>query len=209
MDEARPDERALVEALRRGDEAAFREVVERHHPMLVRLATVYVRDRAVAEEVAQGTWVAVLTGLSRFEGRSSLKTWIARILINQAKTRGVREGRTVSFSALEGADDGSVESGRFLPAGHHWAGHWAAPPRPWETSPEDRLLGGEMRAVIQRVVDALPGNQRLVITMRDIEGWETAEVCNVLEITETNQRVLLHRARSRVRRALEEYLTED
>ncbi|MGH2586813.1 MAG: RNA polymerase sigma factor, partial [Dehalococcoidia bacterium] len=124
-DEARPDERPLVEALRRGDEGAFLDLVERHHPMLVRLATVYVRDRAVAEEVAQGTWAAVLTGLSRFEGRSSLKTWIVRILINQAKTRAVREGRTVPFSALPGADDGSlepaVEPARFLPAGQRGA----------------------------------------------------------------------------------------
>ncbi len=206
-------ERELLAALRRGDEQAFTTLVEQHTPSLLRLAMLYVSSRAVAEEVVQETWLGVLQGLRRFEGRSALKTWIFRILVNTAKTRAQRENRTIPFSALAALDtDGdepAVEPERFLPADDpQWPGHWAAPPESWEGQPEERLLAGEARERIQAAIDALPPTQREVITLRDVVGWSSEEVCNLLAISETNQRVLLHRARSRVRRALEQYLAE-
>ena len=207
------DEAHLVEALRRGDEAAFVTLLERYHGALVRLATVYVGDRVVAEEVAQETWLGVLQGLDRFEARSSLKTWIFHILTNRAKTRAQREGRSVPFSALWDPDtapaEPAVEPERFLPADHsRWPRHWASRPRRWDDTPEERLLARETGAYLQQAIAALPPSQREVLTLRDVEGWTSAEVCNVLGISETNQRVLLHRARSKVRRALERYLGE-
>jgi RNA polymerase sigma-70 factor, ECF subfamily len=172
----------------------------------LRVAMMYVSSRAVAEEVVQETWLGVLKGVDRFEGRSSLKTWLFRILVNTAKTRGEREGRSIPFSAsiAAGPDEPTVEPGRFFPPGHEQAGGWSLGPTRWET-PEERLLAGESRDVILRTIESLPPAQREVITMRDVEGWPSNEVCNALEITETNQRVLLHRARSKVRAALERY----
>lgn len=202
----------LVEALRAGDEAAFAALVGRHYAALLRLALVYVKSRAVAEEVVQDTWVGVLRGLPRFEGRSSLKTWIYRILANTAKTRAEREGRTVPFSALAVAegDEPAVDPDRFLGDSHPtWAGHWSEPPRPWADLPEQQLLSGEVRALIEEAVEALPATQRTVIRLRDIEGFSSDEVCTILGLTEGNQRVLLHRARSKVRAALEPYLSEE
>jgi RNA polymerase sigma-70 factor (ECF subfamily) len=201
----------LVEALRAGDEAAFRELVARHHASLVRLALVFVRSRAVAEEVAQETWLALLEGLERFEGRSSLKTWLFRILTNIAKTRAQRERRTVPFSALaDESDEPAVDPGRFLDASHPiFPGHWASPPRNWEELPEERLLGKETLDQIREAIEALPPAQRSVIALRDVEGWTSDEVRSVLDISETNQRVLLHRARSKVRAALENYLDKE
>jgi len=196
----------IVEALRAGDEATFAMLVAQYGASMLRVAQMYVRTRAVAEEVVQDAWLGVLRGIGSFEGRSSLKTWIFRILTNTAKTRGEREGRTVPFSALEGHDDEpAVEPERFQAEGR-WAGHWAAPPSPWTDIPENRLLSTETREVVARAIAALPAAQATVITMRDVEGFESEEVCNVLSISETNQRVLLHRARSKVRRALEDYL---
>jgi RNA polymerase sigma-70 factor, ECF subfamily len=202
-------ERRLVKALRAGDEAAFAALVERYHRPLFRLAEVYVRDRAVAEEVVQETWLGVISGIDRFEGRSSVKTWIFRILTNRAKTRAVREGRTIPFSSLDDAgdeSDGRLEPEHFVPAGDRYAGHWTAYPRPW--TPEDALLGAETRALVGEAIAALPPAQRAVITMRDVEGLDASEVCDVLGVSEGNQRVLLHRARTRVRRALDRYLAE-
>jgi RNA polymerase sigma-70 factor, ECF subfamily len=191
-----------LERLRAGDESAFMELVERHHAALVRLARSFVSSRAVAEDVAQETWLGVLNGLDRFEGRSSLKTWIFRILVNRAKTRGERESRSVPFSSLEGADgEPSVDPDRFVEAGA-----WASPPRSWEGEPEERLLAGEAREVIDAAIEKLPPAQRQVITLRDIDGLDADEVVDVLDITDGNQRVLLHRARSKVRQALEDYL---
>ena len=189
---------ALLDRLRAGDEAAFMELVERHHAALVRLAQSFVSSRAVAEEVAQETWLGVLRGIDRFEGRSSLKTWIFRILVNRAKTRGEREARSVPFSSLESEDGPSVDPDRFVEAGG-----WASPPRPWEGEPVDRLLAGEARAVIDAAIERLPPAQRRVITLRDVEGWPAEEVCDALGLSEANQRVLLHRARSKARAALE------
>ncbi len=209
----RQDERMLVEALRRGDEDAFLRLMTMYYGAMKRLALMYVPNAAVADDVIQETWVGVLEGINRFEGRSSLKTWIFRILLNIAMTRGQREGRSVPFSALpqpqaEG-DQPAVDPDRFLPPDHQWAGHWASLPHSWEHIPEDRLLSGETRARIREAIELLPAQQRQVIVLRDIEGWSSDEVCNALAISETNQRVLLHRARSRVRRALERYLDEE
>jgi RNA polymerase sigma-70 factor, ECF subfamily len=207
--EASAEDLRTAAALRAGDETAFRELVERHHAGLIRVALMYVRTRAVAEEVVQDTWIGVLRSLPRFEGRSSLRTWIFRILANQARTRARREARSVPFSALAGPDDDApaVDPDRFLSAEHPaFAGHWGSPPRSWDTIPEERLLARETRERVLEAIDGLPATQRAVISLRDVEGWSSDEVCDLLEISEGNQRVLLHRARSKVREALEDYL---
>ena len=210
MDErARAEDAALVAALRAGDEAAFMALVERLQPQMLRIARMYVSTRAVAEEVVQEAWVGVLKGLHAFQGRSSLRTWIFRILVNTAKTRGQREARSTPFSSLwdPGAEpEPSVAPERFLPPGEASAGHWADAPASWESVPEERLVARETLERVGAAIDALPPNQREVIRMRDVLGWTSAEVCNALDISETNQRVLLHRARAKVRNALEDYL---
>jgi len=198
------EERKLVKALRAGDEAAFRALVDRYHAMLIRVARMYVSTQAAAEEVAADTWLAVLEGIDRFEGRSSLKTWLFRILTNKAKTRGMRESRVLPFASFE-RELPAVEGDRFQGPDERSPGHWSAPPRAF---PEERLLAGETRDVIARAIEALPPTQRAVITLRDVEGWSAEETCNALTLSETNQRVLLHRARSAVRRALEEYFED-
>jgi RNA polymerase sigma-70 factor (ECF subfamily) len=196
----------LVAALQAGDEAAYTALVQEHGGAMLRVAQLFVPSRAVAEEVVQEAWIGVLRGIDSFEGRSSLKTWIFRILTNTAKTRAVREGRSIPFSALAGeeaaADDPSVDPDRFLGESSRYAGHWNGYPA---AMPELRLLDAEMRQVIERTIAMLPPAQATVISMRDIAGFEAEDVCNALGISETNQRVLLHRARSKVRRALEEY----
>jgi RNA polymerase sigma-70 factor (ECF subfamily) len=209
QDRLRPalEEAQLVARLRARDEGAFAELVDRYGPSMRRLALTFVRSPAVADEVVQESWLGVLRGIDRFEGRSSLKTWIFRILTNTAKTRSERERRSVPFSSLEleaGEDDPSVDPGRFL-----LDGAWATPPAAWDAVPEAQLLATETREVIDRAIAALPAGQRAVITLADVEGWPAAEIRNVLELSETNQRVLLHRARSKVRAALEEYLREE
>ena len=207
----RMDERDMVAALRRRDEGAFRALVQRYQGALLRLALVYVRSAAVAEEVVQDAWLGALQGIDAFEGRSSFKTWLFRILVNRARTRGGREGRQIAFSDLADAAAGTeaaVPPERFRGAGDEWPGHWAVPPRSWGGSPEQRLLAGETLEQIERAVAALPPAQREVLTLRDIEGLSAEEACNVLGVTDTNQRVLLHRARARVRAALERYLDE-
>jgi RNA polymerase sigma-70 factor, ECF subfamily len=199
---AEADDRTLVAALRGGDERAFEALVERYHGSLVRIARMYVRDHAVAEEVAQETWLAVLDGIERFEGRSSLKTWIFRILTNRAKTRGQREGRQLPISALA-ADEPEVPLDRFLPPDDPYQPlGWATPPRPW---PEERLLTRETVARVRDAIAKLPPAQQAVIGLRDVEGFSADEVAAALDISAGNERVLLHRARSRVRRELEEY----
>jgi RNA polymerase sigma-70 factor (ECF subfamily) len=204
------EERETVAALKAGDESVFARLVREYHASLLRVAQIYVPSRAVAEEVVQETWLGVLNGIGRFEGRSSLKTWIFRILTNIAKTRAQREGRTLPFSALGDparVPEAAVDAERFRgPDDPSWPGHWSAHPEPW--SPEQRLLAGETREVIERAIEALPPAQRAVISLRDVEGWPSDEVCNALEVSETNQRVLLHRARSKVRQALENYVEQ-
>jgi RNA polymerase sigma-70 factor, ECF subfamily len=203
------DDARLVKALRARDERAFEELMRMYNASLLRVAQIYVTSRAVAEEVVQDTWIGVFNGIDRFETRSSLKTWIFRILTNIAKTRGQREGRTVPFSALERPDsvpEAAVDADRFLPPDHErWPGHWASKPEPW---PEERLLAAETRELVDRAIEQLPPAQRAVISLRDVEGWSSEETRNALGVSETNQRVLLHRARSKVRQALEGYLME-
>ena len=194
------DEAALIERIVAGDESAFEALVEAIHPLLSRLARAIVKNPAVAEEVLQDTWAAILDGMPRFEGRSTLKTWACRILINGAKRRWARESRTSPFSSFGEPGDTAVDPSQFSPNGF-----WAVPPsRAWDAeTPEGLLLRREVREAIEREVARLPEAQRAVITLRDLEGWESDEVCNVLEISESNQRVLLHRARAKLRAALE------
>jgi RNA polymerase sigma-70 factor (ECF subfamily) len=208
--EEETDDQALVDALRRGDAAAFMALVDRYHEAMVRLAMAFVGSRAIAEDVAQDAWLGVLRGLPTFEGRSSLKTWIFRILTNRAKTRGVREGRSIPFSDLWSLSDEAAEpavpADRFQDAGDPLPGDWRRPPGAWSATPDDAVLAAEIRDVIDMAIRQLPPSQASVITLRDLEGWPALETCNILQISESNQRVLLHRARARVRQALEAYL---
>jgi RNA polymerase sigma-70 factor (ECF subfamily) len=202
------DDGALVAALRRAEESAFVRLVGLHQSQLLRLARGFVRDRAVAEEVVQETWLAVLNGIDRFEGRSSLKTWIFQILVNRARTRAVRERRSAPFSALAADDGSAVDADRFRPPGDRWARHWAAAPSDWRALPEERLLGRETLARVRDAIEALPPRQANVLVLRDVEGWEPEEICAALGLSPGNQRILLHRGRSKVRAALEDYLAE-
>ena len=200
-------EEALLARLRAGDERAFEALIERHHATMLAVARTYVRTQAVAEEVVQDAWLGVLKGLDRFEGRSSLKTWTLRILVNTAMSRGVREARSVPFSSLapEGEDEPAVDPGRFRGPGDAYPGHWSSSLGDWRTLPEETLLGRETLEVVKQAVAELPAAQQRVISLRDIEGWDSEEVCEALELSPGNQRVLLHRARSRVRSALERH----
>lgn len=193
-------DRELVAALKRGDEEVFAELVDEYSPGLLRVARAYVRDQAVAEEVVQDTWIGVLRGIDRFEGRSSLKTWIYRILMNTATTRGRREARSIPFSAAAAADQESVDPDRFLASGG-----WRIGPSEWAL-PEDELVAGETHDEILAAIETLPDAQRAVITMRDVEGMTADEVAEALGISAGNERVLLHRARSKVRHAIEALL---
>jgi RNA polymerase sigma-70 factor, ECF subfamily len=203
------DDADLVAALRAGDEAAFTALVEELTPALTRLALAHVPSRAVADEVVQDTWIGVLNGIDRFEGRSALRTWIFQILLNLARTRGQREKRVLPFSSFrrsaeEGRDEPAVDADRFQGRRGEYPGHWARPPVEWD-SPEERLASDAARDVMLGAIAELPPRQREVLTLRDILGYSAEEVRNALELSETNQRVLLHRARSKVRAALERY----
>ena len=203
-----PGQVEIVAALRRGDEAAFAALVDEYSPAMLRVARMYVSSHAVAEEVVQEAWLGVISGIGRFEGRASLKTWIFRIVANIAKTRGSREGRSLPLSSLGGRGtegEPSVDPDRFLDAGR-WAGHWTSAPSRWSELPEERLVGDETVRVVEAAIAALPEAQRTVITLRDVEGWSSDEVRNALDLSETNQRVILHRGRAKVRNALERYL---
>jgi RNA polymerase sigma-70 factor, ECF subfamily len=203
---SREDEH-LVHGLRARDEAAFAALMRLYGAGMLRVAQMHVSSRSVAEEVVQEAWLAVLKGIDRFEGRSSLKTWIFRIVANTAKTRGVRESRSTPFSSLAGEEgDATVPADRFLGSGERFPGHWAVRPASWAAVPDERLLATETMEVIRREIERLPPSQRAVLTLRDLEGLSADEVCNALDLTETNGRVLLHRARAKVRAALEEYL---
>jgi RNA polymerase sigma-70 factor (ECF subfamily) len=190
----------LLVRLKAGDRAAFAALIQRHAGSLLRVARSLVRDQATAEELVQETWLALLTGLEAFEERSSLRTWLFRICVNKARTRFVRDGRTVPFSALDGMGGGaSLGSDPF-----DEDGAWRDPPSAWnEENPERLAMGAETRAAIEACIGELPETQRAVLTLRDVEGLEADEICNLLSITLTNQRVLLHRARARLREALE------
>jgi RNA polymerase sigma-70 factor (ECF subfamily) len=205
------DDGDLVARLRAGDEHAFTELVRRDHAALVRLARAYVADRDTAEEVVQEAWFAVIRGIDRYEGRSSLRTWISRIVTYQAMTRGVRERRTIPFSVIaerEAGDDApSVEPARFQGSGGRYPGGWADPPAAWGDG-EHRVLGEEFQRLVAEALETVPPAQRLVMQLRDLAGWKSEEVCEALQITPGNQRVLLHRARSRVRGAVEQYVRD-
>ena len=200
----------LIEQLRNGDEAAFIGLLDRYHAALIRLALTHVSDHSVAEEVVQETWLAVLEGINQFEGRSSLKTWIFKILTNKAKTRGVRERRHMSVSPLDLNDENdepAVDPSQFRSTGH-WADYWDVSPQPWdEETPEKRLLTQESAAYLRQAIAQLPATLQQVLILRDVEGLSSKDVCDMLCLSEGNQRVLLHRARSRVRRALDQYMT--
>jgi len=202
-------EDTLLARLKRGDEGAFDELVNQHHSALIRMAMGYVADREVAEEVVQDTWMAVIESLNRFEGRSSLRTWICGILIHKAKDRGIRERRHTTFSAFESYDDDNdeaVDPSRFQQTGE-WAGHWAFPPQPWDDQTPEKLLASQQAvSAMQRAIEALPVTLKEVLILRDVEGVDAKEVCELLKITETNLYVRLHRARERVRVAVETYL---
>ncbi|MGI8806054.1 MAG: RNA polymerase sigma factor [Thermoleophilaceae bacterium] len=201
---------ALVARLKAGDEGAFAELVETHQAAMVRVAELFVPSRSVAEEVAQEAWVGVLSGLESFEGRSSLKTWMFRILTNRAKTRGARERRTVPMSALERPDvegaGAAVDEDRFHPDEDPARGNlWAQPPRP----PDVETIAGEGHERLLAAIEKLPPAQRAVITLRDVQGFDSESVCDLLEVSAANQRVLLHRGRSAVRSGFERYLEGD
>lgn len=210
MKKAWPEEGALVDALRRGDEDAFARLVGEHHASLRRVARLYVASASVADEVVQDAWLGVIQGIWAFEGRSSLKTWIFRILVNRARTRAVRDSRGACFietlpteTGVAPESPGSPEHPLLL-ADPSDLGHWVHPSS--DSPPDQRVLIKELRARLGAAIDALPSSWRIVLWLRDVEGWSSDEVCNALEIQQTNQRVLLHRARSRVRTALEPYL---
>lgn len=203
----RDEEAALLAALRAGDERAFARLVDLHHASLVLVARQYVPTREIAEDVAQEAWLGLLRGLGTFEGRSSVRTYLFRIVMNLARTRGAREARTAPFSSLVRDDDDgpAVDPERFVQAPSPGAGHWASPIRPWSRSAEQLALSAEAIEMVHEAIAELPEAQRRVVTLRDVEGFGADEVCDLLEPSEGNQRVLLHRARTKLRNALAEY----
>jgi RNA polymerase sigma-70 factor, ECF subfamily len=203
-----PPDEELVARLRAGDDAAFAAVLDAWSPAMLRVARRTVPTPDLAAEVVQDTWLAVLEGLSGFEGRSSLKTWVFRILLNKAQRLGGRESRTVPYSSLAAEDDGpTVDPSRFQGPNEPYPGHWREWPAPWP-DPEDAALAGELRRRAGAALAELPDRQRVVLALRDVEGYDAVEVCSILDITAANQRVLLHRARAHVRRRLESYVAE-
>ncbi len=211
--DAKLDEMTLLNLLRQRDVMAFTQLVEQYRPSRVRLARLFVQDETIAEEISQETWLAVLQGLSHFEERSSLKTWLFTILTNKARTRSRRENRSFVFSDFDNVaasfeSSPTVDPERFKDAADKWPNHWLADAQPasWAGIPEDLLLSEETLTLVRQTIEGLPPNQRSVITLHDIDELSSQEICNILEISETNQRVLLHRARAKVRQALEDYL---
>ncbi|MBX7434814.1 sigma-70 family RNA polymerase sigma factor [Mycobacterium sp. Y57] len=203
------DEGGLVAALRARDESVFADLVDRHTPAMLRVARGYVATHEIAEEVVQEAWIALLKGIDTFEGRSSLRTWLFTVLINIAKTRGLRErkDRDMAIAAHTG---GTVDPARFRDSDDEWPGHWKATelPTAFPASPEGALLGEELMTVTRRELEKLPERQRIVVTLRDVLDMDSAEVCELLDISIANQRVLLHRGRAAVRQALEDYLKD-
>lgn len=203
------DETALIAALCEGDEVVFARLVDEHTPSLLRVARGYVPSHEIAEEVVQETWIALVKGIATFEGRSSLRTWLFTVMINIAKTRGIRERRDAD-AAIAAYAGGTVDPVRFRAAGDEWPGHWkdGEAPSAFPDTPEGSVLGGELVAVTRAELDKLPQRQRVVVTMRDMLGFDSREVCELLDISVANQRVLLHRGRAVVRQALEDYLAD-
>jgi RNA polymerase sigma-70 factor (ECF subfamily) len=203
----RPDESELVARVRDGDERAFEQLVESLYPSMVAMARVYVRSAAAVDDVVQEAWLGVLKGIDRFEGRSTLRTWVLQIVANIARTRAVRDSRSVPFSSLSDEDAGpTVEPERFRGPDDAYPGHWWSYPTDWRSVPEQKLLSDEALQVVKDAIEQLPERARLVITLRDIAGRSSAEVCETLGLTAANERVLLHRARAAVRAKLEGYV---
>ncbi len=201
------DESALIAALRAGDQDAFARLVDEYTPAMLRVACIYVPSHAIAEEVVQETWMALVRGVSQFEGRSSLRTWLFAVMTNIAKNRGIRERRDKEAdSAYAGA---TVDPVRFHGSEHAAPGSWKEPPAAFPDSPEGSVLNQELRGIAQRELDKLPERQRIVVTLRDMLGLDSAEVCELLDITAGNQRILLHRGRAAIRQVLEDYVRED
>jgi RNA polymerase sigma-70 factor, ECF subfamily len=203
------DETALIAALREGDDAAFAQLVDQHTPSMLRVARGYVPSREIAEEVVQETWIALIKGIDNFEGRSSLRTWLFAVMINIAKARGVRERRDAD-AAVAAYTGGTVDAARFRTGEDPWPGHWreGQEPSPFPDTPEGSVLGDELVDVARRELDTLPERQRVVVTLRDMLGFDSSEVCELLDISIANQRVLLHRGRAAVRQVLEDYLED-
>jgi RNA polymerase sigma-70 factor (ECF subfamily) len=207
---SRSEESALLDALRRGDETAFVELVDRHSAAMLRIARQYVSTPAAAEAVVQETWLGVLRRLDGFEGSSSLRTWIFRILMNAARARGEHERRSIGVSIHEIESGPSVDSSRFLPPDDpDWPGHWASLPCSFTDSPERTIRAHDLEGVVEPAIAALPELQRVVVTLRDVEGWAADDVCDLLGLSDGSQRLLLHRGRARVRAALESYVEAD
>jgi RNA polymerase sigma-70 factor, ECF subfamily len=204
---AKVDEKSLVDALRAGDEATFVQLVDRNESWMLRTALSFGSTRAVAEEIVQETWVSFLRGIDRFEGRSALRTWLFAILANAARKRAMSETRTIPWSSLDrepGGDDGIAD--QFFDPGHpRWANCWTSTVPDWSHAPEHELMASEAWRVVEETLATLPSSQRLVFTLRDVEDWSSGDVCNALDISDSNERVLLHRARLRVRATLERY----
>lgn len=198
------DEQELIAALRAGDQGAFARLVDTHTPALLRVARGYVASHSIAEEVVQETWIALVQGIAKFEGRSSLKTWLFAVMTNIAKSRGIREHR--EQDALAAAVVTTVDPARFHARGEREAGSWKEPPTAFPETPEGSVLANEFRAVALVELDKLPERQRAVVTMRDMLGFDSAEVCELLDVSPANQRVLLHRGRAAIRQALEDYV---
>jgi RNA polymerase sigma-70 factor, ECF subfamily len=198
-------ETEIIAGLLIGDDDIFETLVNAYYPAMIRLARIYVPED-VAGDVVQETWIAVLKGLPNFERRSSLKTWIFSILMNRARSHARSEYRHTQHSSLDDWDEPSVDGDRFLPEDHQWAQHWKESPLEWDESVENRLISKETLDLIGGVIEGLPSNQREVILLRDFQHWAADEVCHLLSLTEANQRVLLHRARSKIRQTLEGYL---
>ncbi len=201
------DESALIAALRAGDQNAFGLLVDEYTPTMLRVARGYVATHSIAEEVVQETWMALVKGISRFEGRSSLRTWLFAVMINIAKARGIRERR--DRDAVARFIEATVDPARFHAGGDARAGSWKEPPTAFPDSPEGSVLSQELRTIAQRELERLPERQRSVVTLRDMLGFDSAEVCELLDITAGNQRILLHRGRAAIRRVLEDYVRDD
>jgi RNA polymerase sigma-70 factor (ECF subfamily) len=199
------DDRALMAALLAGDESAFVTFAAAHQASLMRLARMWVKNEALAEEVVQETWLAMLENAGKYEGRSTLKTWLCGIVVNVARNRLRKEGHSVPLSSLGDANEPAVDPGRFSPAGVPWEGHWWPPPNPFPESPEAHVLNRELRADLEGAIEKLPPAQREVIVLQDVEGFRCEEVSEILGLTITNERVLLHRARAKVRATLERH----
>lgn len=203
------DEMALIAGLRQGDEAVFAQLVDQHSASMLRVARGYVPSHEIAEEVVQETWIALVKGIDKFEGRSSLRTWLFTVMINIAKARGVRERRDAD-AAISAYTGGTVDPARFREAGDEWPGHWRDDevPSAFPDTPEGSVLGAELVAVARAELDKLPNRQRMVVTLRDMLGLDSREVCDLLDVSVANQRVLLHRGRAAIRQVLEDYLRE-